>query len=74
MWLPAMSALESVNSADSSGSGLCMTANGEGSQNDRNLSFYGNSVAYVTESIVCGLNIQPPPLLLIVNNSIAVPL
>ena len=63
MWLPAMSDLESVNSADSSGSGLCMTANanGEGSQNDRNLSLYGNSVAYVTESIVCGLNIQPPP-------------
>ena len=61
MWLTAMSDLESVNSADSSGSGLCMTANGEGSQNDRNLSLYGNSVAYVTESIVCGLNIQPPP-------------
>ena len=61
MLLPAMTDLESVNSADSSGSGLCMTANGEGSQNDRNLSLYGNSVAYVTESIVCGLYIQPPP-------------
>lgn len=37
---------------------------------DRNLSLYGNSVVYVTESIVCGHNIQPP----LVNNSVAVSL